>query len=97
MWVRLAESPRGQAVMDSPSIIERREYKYLIDARTVAQVRAAIAPFCKLDPFAALLLEEKTAAIRLFFRPILFVFPRVSESSHRVAIGFGKEGNRCAR
>lgn len=39
--------------MDSPSIIERREYKYLIDARTAAQVRAAIAPFCKLDPFAA--------------------------------------------
>lgn len=37
----------------SPNIIERREYKYLIDRATVAAVREAIRPFCVLDPFAA--------------------------------------------
>jgi hypothetical protein len=37
----------------SPNIIERREYKYLIDRATAAAVRAAIRPFCALDPFAA--------------------------------------------
>ena len=34
-------------------VIERREYKYLIDHRTAAAVRAAIRPFCRLDPHAA--------------------------------------------
>jgi hypothetical protein len=37
----------------SSSIIERREYKFLIDRAKAAAVRAAILPFCKLDPFAA--------------------------------------------
>jgi hypothetical protein len=37
----------------SPNIIERREYKFLIDRPTVAAVRAAIRPFCILDPYAA--------------------------------------------
>jgi hypothetical protein len=37
----------------SPHIIERREYKFLIDRSTATAVRAAIAPFCMLDPFAA--------------------------------------------
>lgn len=37
----------------SPNIIERREYKYLIDRAKVAAVREAIRPFCVLDPFAA--------------------------------------------
>lgn len=36
----------------SPNIIERREYKFLIDRATAAAVRAAIRPFCVLDPFA---------------------------------------------
>lgn len=38
---------------ESPSIIERREYKYLIDGEMAERVRRAIAPFCVLDPFAA--------------------------------------------
>lgn len=42
-----------QVATDSPSIIERREYKFLIDRETAARVRSAIAPFCALDPFAA--------------------------------------------
>ena len=37
----------------TPTVIERREYKYLIDARTAASIRAAIQPFCGLDPWAA--------------------------------------------
>jgi len=37
----------------SPQLIERREFKYLIDRVTAARVRAAIKPFCVLDPFAA--------------------------------------------
>lgn len=37
----------------SPSIIERREYKILIDRTKAAAVRAAIRPFCGLDPHAA--------------------------------------------
>jgi len=37
----------------SPSIIERREYKFLVDRATAGAVRAAIRPFCTLDPFAA--------------------------------------------
>ena len=37
----------------SATMIERREYKYLIDRETAAGVRAAIRPFCALDAFAA--------------------------------------------
>jgi hypothetical protein len=37
----------------SATMIERREYKYLIDRETAAGVRAAIKPFCQLDAFAA--------------------------------------------
>lgn len=37
----------------STNVIERREYKYLIDPEKAAQVRRAIRPFCDLDPFAA--------------------------------------------
>lgn len=37
----------------SSSIIERREYKFLIDRAKAAAVRAAISPFCALDPYAA--------------------------------------------
>ncbi|MEZ4449583.1 MAG: polyphosphate polymerase domain-containing protein [Nannocystaceae bacterium] len=33
--------------------IERREYKYLIDRERASAVRAAIQPFCDLDPWAA--------------------------------------------
>lgn len=36
----------------SPSNIERREYKYLVDRGTAAAVKAAIAPFCRIDPYA---------------------------------------------
>ena len=39
--------------MAAPTTIERREYKYLIDETTAAAVRAAIAPFCVLDPYAS--------------------------------------------
>lgn len=35
------------------TLIERREYKYLIDEATAERIRHAIAPFCDLDPFAA--------------------------------------------
>ena len=35
------------------NVIERREFKYLIDAATATQLRAAILPFCELDPWAA--------------------------------------------
>ncbi len=35
------------------TIIERREYKYLIDSTTAAGIRAAIQPFCEIDPWAA--------------------------------------------
>lgn len=38
---------------ESATVIERREYKYLIDQRTAAGLRAAIQPFCQLDAFAA--------------------------------------------
>lgn len=37
----------------SANVIERREFKYLIDADTAARVRAAIRPFCEIDPWAA--------------------------------------------
>lgn len=37
----------------SSTVIERREYKYLIDRPTAAGIRAAIQPFCALDPWAA--------------------------------------------
>lgn len=37
----------------TPTVIERREYKYLIDAPTAAGIRAAIRPFCELDAHAA--------------------------------------------
>ena len=35
------------------NVIERREFKYLIDATTAAALRSAIRPFCELDPWAA--------------------------------------------
>ena len=35
------------------NLIDRREFKYLIDAATAAGVRAAIQPFCERDPWAA--------------------------------------------
>lgn len=35
------------------TIIERREYKYLIDHETMVGMRAAIRPFCQLDEHAA--------------------------------------------
>ncbi len=35
------------------NVIERREFKYLIDASTANRLRAAIRPFCTLDPWAA--------------------------------------------
>lgn len=38
---------------DSPSLIDRREYKLLISNEMAEQVRRAIAPFCRLDPYAA--------------------------------------------
>ncbi|HWB77581.1 MAG TPA: polyphosphate polymerase domain-containing protein [Nannocystaceae bacterium] len=38
---------------DSPSLIDRREYKLLIGNEMAERVRRAIAPFCRLDPFAA--------------------------------------------
>lgn len=37
----------------SANLIDRREYKYLIDASTAAAVRSAIRPFCEIDPWAA--------------------------------------------
>jgi len=39
--------------MATAEIIERREFKYLIDELTAARVREAIRPFCELDPHAA--------------------------------------------
>jgi hypothetical protein len=39
--------------MVTANVIERREFKYLIDADMAARVRAAIRPFCELDPWAA--------------------------------------------
>lgn len=38
---------------ESAAIIERREYKYLIDHATMVAMRAAIRPFCQLDEHAA--------------------------------------------
>lgn len=35
------------------NVIERREFKYLVDALTAARLRAAIQPFCEIDPWAA--------------------------------------------
>lgn len=35
------------------NVIERREYKYLIDNATAVRLRAAIRPFCDIDPYAA--------------------------------------------
>jgi len=40
-------------VVTSAEIIERREYKFLLDAATALRVRQAIQPFCELDPHAA--------------------------------------------
>lgn len=39
--------------MANSAVIERREYKYLIDHDMAEAVRTAIAPFCELDPYAA--------------------------------------------
>jgi hypothetical protein len=35
------------------NVIERREFKYLIDAPMAATIRSAIRPFCDVDPWAA--------------------------------------------
>jgi hypothetical protein len=35
------------------NLIERREFKYLIDAPTAAAVRSMIRPYCEIDPWAA--------------------------------------------
>jgi hypothetical protein len=35
------------------NVIERREFKYLIDAPTAERLRAAIRPYCAIDPWAA--------------------------------------------
>jgi hypothetical protein len=56
-----------QVATDSPSIIERREYKFLIDRETAARVRAAIAPFCALDPYAAASPTRTYAIDTLYF------------------------------
>lgn len=39
--------------MSEATLIERREYKYLIDHETAAGLRAAIRPYCQLDEHAA--------------------------------------------
>jgi len=41
------------AQQQTASLIERREYKYLIDEYTAALVRERIRPFCEPDPHAA--------------------------------------------
>ncbi|MBV1860008.1 MAG: polyphosphate polymerase domain-containing protein [Nannocystaceae bacterium] len=43
----------------SPSVITRREYKFLIDRATADEVRAAVSPFCDIDPHAADLPGQK--------------------------------------
>jgi len=52
-YYRWACAGRGRELSESPSQIERREYKFLVDRRTAAALRAAIQPFCRIDPFAA--------------------------------------------
>jgi hypothetical protein len=37
----------------NPTIIERREFKYLIPSRLTDGIRAAIQPYCEIDPWAA--------------------------------------------
>ena len=37
----------------NPTLIERREFKYLIDTGTADAIRDAIRPFCEIDPWAA--------------------------------------------
>ena len=37
----------------SASLITRREYKFLIDKTMADEVRAAVVPFCEIDPHAA--------------------------------------------
>ncbi len=39
--------------MNTTELIQRREFKYLIDEHTADRVRAAIQPFCELDSNAA--------------------------------------------
>lgn len=56
-----------QVAADSPDIIERREYKFLIDRETAAKLRAAIAPFCRLDPYAAASPTRTYAIDTLYF------------------------------
>ncbi|MFT7580862.1 MAG: hypothetical protein ACI9MR_002536 [Myxococcota bacterium] len=40
-------------MLQSPALIERREFKYLIDAATADRIREALRPFCVQDPFSA--------------------------------------------
>jgi hypothetical protein len=49
------------------ALIERREYKYLIDEATAAGVRQALAPFCKLDPYAERQVAQRYTIDSLYF------------------------------
>jgi hypothetical protein len=51
----------------NPTIIERREYKYLIPARVADRVRAAIQPFCEIDPWAAKSVGRRYLIDSLYF------------------------------
>ena len=48
-------------------LIERREYKYLITEELADQVRHAIRPFCRLDPFAAKQPRDRYTISSLYF------------------------------
>lgn len=39
--------------MVTPALLHRREYKYLVDERTVERIRDYIAGICAIDPYAA--------------------------------------------
>lgn len=55
--------------------IERREYKYLIDAPTLVAVRQALAPYCQLDRYAASAPQGRYTIESLYFdSPSLSLF-----------------------
>lgn len=61
------------------SSIERREYKYLVDDATVQRLRAAIAPFCRLDRYAARQPDRCYLIHSLYFDTADLAFYRANE------------------
>jgi hypothetical protein len=62
--------------------IERREYKYLIDAITAQRVRERIFPFCQLDPYAQRSSTHTYRIESLYFDTVDMALYRATVNEH---------------